>query len=81
MHTVSPSSESPAFGLTGRDFMASYFGIGKAVARKVLRSDEHSYTGTQVAVFGCQGTSQTMSEARQRMWLFKVGRNKANALH
>lgn len=84
-----------AHGLTGCDTVATYFGIGKAAALRVLRAGtEHlSYIGdtscvlseviTQATPFilACYGQTKctSMTEARQKMWASKVGRSVASA--
>lgn len=82
-------------GLSGCDTVAPCYGIGKGVALKVLRSKAHSLgtlgdgnaalkdvvseaTKFMLACYG-QSQSQTMTEARQRMWRSKVGRSMAGA--
>ena len=84
-----------AHGLTGCDTVATYYGIGKAVALKVLRAGVHalSYIGdasrslsevtSQATSFilACygQGKCTTLTEARQKIWASKVGRSVAGA--
>lgn len=84
-----------AHGLTGCDTVASYHGIGKGIALKVLRSGQHSlsclgdsskplsHVTKQATKFmlACynQSRCRTMTEARQKMWLRKVGQSKACA--
>jgi hypothetical protein len=76
------------YGLTGCDTVASYFGIGKIVAVKVLHSRKYSLnclgetTSSLVDVLSqatsfilaCYGQSrcQTLTQARQKVWTSKV---------
>jgi len=82
-------------GLTGCDTVATYFGIGKAVALRVLRAGVHalSYIGDTSRVLSevtsqatpfilaCYGQTKctSLTEARQKMWVSKVGRSVAGA--
>lgn len=84
-----------AHGPTSFETVASYFGIGMAVAFRVLWSAEYhlSYLGdpnislsdvTSQAthfVLACYGQSQrqSMTEARQKMWSTEVARSTASA--
>ncbi len=84
-----------AHGLTGCDTVATYFGIGKGIALKVLRSGKHSIsylgntdvqlldvtTQAQEFILACynQSGSTSMTEARQKVWSNKVGGKKAGA--
>jgi hypothetical protein len=84
-----------AHGLTGCDTVATYFGIGKGVALKVLRGGLYplSYLGdtshslSEVAsqatpfILACYGQnrSQSLTKARLNVWASKVGRSVAGA--
>ncbi len=84
-----------AHGLTGCDTVASYYGIVKGVALKVLKSSMYplSYLGNtdmdaadalkQATPFmlSCYGQNhcQSMTEARQKLWNSKVSRSVACA--
>uniref|UniRef100_UPI00359005F2 uncharacterized protein n=1 Tax=Myxine glutinosa TaxID=7769 RepID=UPI00359005F2 len=84
-----------AHGLTGCDIVATYFGIGKAVALRVLRAGVHalSYIGDTSRVLSeitsqatpfilaCYGQTKctSLTEARHKMWASKVGRSVAGA--
>lgn len=84
-----------AHGITGCDTVATYFGIGKGVALKVLRSKKYSLkyvgdinsaltNGIQQArqfLLSCYGhpECETMTEARQKMWSNKVSRSICSA--
>jgi len=82
-------------GLTGCDTVATYFGIGKGIALKVLRTGRHSLSflgdtsvhiseiRKQATLFmsSCYGVPecQSMTNARQKLWASKVGRSTACA--
>ena len=84
-----------AHGVTGCDTVATYFGIGKGVALKVLRSQKCSlsYVGdissslenatkqSRYFILSCYGYPQceTMTESRQKMWSNKVSRSICSA--
>ncbi|KAJ8375438.1 hypothetical protein SKAU_G00060180 [Synaphobranchus kaupii] len=84
-----------AHGLTGCDTVATYFGIGKAVALRVLRAGVHALSdiGDTIRVLSeftsqatpfilaCYGQPKctSLTEARQKMWASKVGRSVAGA--
>ncbi|KAG1656584.1 hypothetical protein GQR58_023837 [Nymphon striatum] len=84
-----------AHGLTECDTVASCYGIGKGVALKVMRSNEHklNYLGntdvdlTDVVeqathfMIACYGQSGSSSftEARTKLWSCKFGRSKVTA--
>lgn len=85
----------PAHGLTGCDTVASYFGIGKGIALKVLKSGRYPLDMlgdinkslaevTEQAkkfILACynQSTCQSLTEARQKVWSRKVALSKACA--
>ena len=81
-------------GLTGCDTVAPYFGIGKGVALRALRTQRHSLSllGDVKAplndvvkqctsfILACYGeNTDSASEARYNLWMKKVSRNIANA--
>ena len=84
-----------AHGLTGCDTVASYFGIGKAVALKALRTGKYKLdlVGNMESevtdvidqstkfMLACYGqpNCQSLTEARQKAWSSKIGRSKATA--
>jgi len=85
----------PMHGLSGCDTVAPYFGIGKGVALRVLRSQKHSLSllGDITVelkdvvkqctrfVLACYGEEDTDSanDARYKLWMKKVSKNIANA--
>ena len=84
-----------AHGVTGCDTVATYFGIGKGLALKVLRSKVHSlnHVGnisssledaihqSKHFILSCYGHSdcKTLTEARQTIWSKKVSRSICSA--
>ncbi|KAJ4918215.1 hypothetical protein JOQ06_000075 [Pogonophryne albipinna] len=84
-----------AHGVTGCDTVATYYGIGKGVALKVLRSNVHSLSNVgdincsvEDAVqqstrflLSCYGhpECESMTEARQKIWSTKVSRSIGGA--
>ena len=84
-----------AHGLTGCDTVATYFGIGKAAALRVLTSGVHrlTYVGdtsrimSEVTaqatpfILACYGQTKctSLTGARQTMWANKVGQSVAGA--
>lgn len=84
-----------AHGVTGCDTVATYHGIGKGVALKVLRSNKHTLSSVgdvnssveeaveQATKFilSCYGHPEcgSMTEARQKIWSTKVSRSIAGA--
>ena len=80
-----------AHGLTGYDTVATYFGIGKAAALRVLTSGVHAltYVGdtsrilSEVTaqatpfILACYGQTKcpSLTGARQKMWANKVGQS------
>ena len=86
---------SAAHGLTGFDTVATYFGIGKAAAIRVLTSGVHALTyvgdksrimseltsyATPVILACCGQTKCTsLTGVRQKMWANKVGQSEAGA--
>ena len=84
-----------AHGITGCDTVATYFGIGKAIALKVLRSRKYPlnmigdvasdlpdaiHQATQF-VLACYGQPEcgSMTDARHKVWSSKVKRSIAGA--
>ena len=84
-----------AHGLTGCDTVATYFGIGKAAALRVLTSGVHrlTYVGDTSRIMSedtahatpfilaCYGQTKctSLTGARQKMWANKVGQSVAGA--
>ena len=84
-----------AHGLTGCDTVATYFGIGKAAALRVLASGVHAltYVGDTSRILSeitahatpfilaCYGQTKctSLTGARQKMWANKVGQSVAGA--
>ena len=84
-----------AHGLTGCDTVATYFGIGKAAALRVLTSGVHAITHVgdtcrilsevtgQATLFilACHGQTKctSLTGVRQKMWANKVGQSVAGA--
>ena len=84
-----------AHGLTGCDTVATYFGIGKAAALRVLASGGHArtYVGDTSRILSeitaqatpftlvCYGQTKctSLTGARQKMWAIKVSQSVAGA--
>ena len=84
-----------AHALTGCDTVGMCYGIGKAAALKILRSKQHSlaklgdmtchldevYDQALAFMLACynQGTCQSMSDARYKIWVNKVSQRLASA--
>ena len=84
-----------AHGLTGCDTVATYCGIGKAAALRVLTSGVHALTYVEdrsrilteitaqatAFILACYGqtTCTSLTGARQKMWANKVGQSVAGA--
>ena len=84
-----------AHGLTGCDKVATYFGIGKAAALRVLTSGVHAltYVGDKSRILSevtvqatpfilaCSGQTKctSLTGVSQKMWANKVGQSEAGA--